>query len=160
MLKSTMLALSLASLPAVADVTLSLELPRHEGSQYRPYVAVWVENPQQQAVATIAVWRKEADWLKDMRRWWRKSGRYENDLPDGVSGATRKPGVHQLHWDGRDHQGNALPSGRYTLHIEAVREHGSRSLVSQSIELDQTASYHLKPVAELGPITIHTGVKS
>jgi len=160
MLKSTMLALSLASLPAVAEVTLSLELPRHEGGQYRPYVAVWVENPQQEAVATLAVWRKEADWLKDMRRWWRKSGRYANDLPDGVSGATRKPGVYPLAWDGRDHQGNPLPAGRYTLHIEAVREHGSRSLVSQSIELGQTASYQLQPVAELGPITIHTGVKS
>lgn len=160
MFKSTMLALVLVSVPAAAEVTLSLELPRHEGSQYRPYVAVWVENPQQQAVATLAVWRKEADWLKDMRRWWRKSGRYENGQPDGVSGATRKPGVYQLQWDGRDQQGKALPPGRYTLHIEAAREHGSRSLVSQGIELGQTTSYHLEPVAELGAITIHTGVKS
>ncbi len=35
-------------------------------------------------------------WLKDMRQWWRKSGR-ELQMPvDGLSGATRAPGEHQL----------------------------------------------------------------
>ncbi|HTJ96928.1 MAG TPA: DUF2271 domain-containing protein, partial [Rhodocyclaceae bacterium] len=63
-------------------------------------------------------------WLKDMRQWWRKSGRDLQMPVDGVSGATRAPGEHTLSFA----PGN-LPAGEYQLVIEAAREAGGREVV-------------------------------
>ncbi|MGH7021602.1 MAG: DUF2271 domain-containing protein, partial [Brevundimonas sp.] len=49
-----------AAAPAVAsaaDLTVSVELPRIASASYhRPYVAVWIENPDQSTAQTLAVW--------------------------------------------------------------------------------------------------------
>lgn len=136
-------------------VDIELTLPK--GNQHRPYVAVWVENAGQEPVKTLAVWQKEADWLKDMRRWWRKTGRYDQGELDAVTGATRKPGSYQLSWDGTDSQGQPVAAGEYLINIEAAREHGGRSLVQQTIMLGgDSQTQHLEPSAELGAIRIST----
>ena len=51
-------ALSTAAAPAMAaDLTVSVEIPRVSGASYhRPYVAVWIERPDNTAVRTMAVW--------------------------------------------------------------------------------------------------------
>src|SRR5690606_8983033 len=86
-----------------ADLNVTLTIPTLKVAEYhRPYVAVWIEKPDQSAVKTLAVWydtklakREGETWLKDMRQWWRRAGR-ETKMPvDGVSGATRAPGKHQ-----------------------------------------------------------------
>ena len=54
-------------------------------------------------VTNLAVWYqldkrddKGEQWLKDMRQWWRRSGRSASMPLDGVSGATQQPGVHSV----------------------------------------------------------------
>lgn len=157
-MKNSSLALLLLGATQVQAQQVNIELTLPAGAQYRPYVAVWVENAKQQQVRTLAVWRKEDDWLKDMRRWWRKAGRYDQGELDAVTSATRKPGQYRVQWDGTDLQGQPLASGEYRINVEAAREHGSRSLVQQRIQLGgEAARYHLKPTEELGDIIISTG---
>jgi len=67
---------------AAAELNLSVEIPRMSVAEYHnPYVAIWVEKPDQTAVKTLAVWydiklrNSEGEtWLKDMRQWWRRPG--------------------------------------------------------------------------------------
>jgi hypothetical protein len=96
---------SLFAVPALAaEMSLSVEIPRLDVAEYhRPYVAIWLEGSGQQHVADLAVWYdlKLADaegekWLKDLRQWWRRSGRNLQMPVDGVSGATRAVGTHAL----------------------------------------------------------------
>ncbi|MCZ7554796.1 MAG: VIT domain-containing protein [Bacteroidia bacterium] len=39
------------------------------------------------------------------------------------------PGLHTVHFDGRDARGNALPSGSYTLVLSGTRVYGSRTML-------------------------------
>ena len=82
---------------------------------------------------------KKPDWIKDLRRFWRKTGRADQPLVDARTGATKGPGQYQLRWDGKDDQGVAVPNGEYQLVIEAAREHGGRQLVKQKFNWDGTA---------------------
>lgn len=131
--------LAVALAPAAgfaADLSLTVEVPRLDVAEYhRPYVAIWIEKPDQSFVGNLAVWydlkmrnKEGTKWLKDMRAWWRKSGR-ELDMPvDGISGATRAPGVHTVSFGGNSAL-KTLPAGEYQLVIEAAREVGGRELL-------------------------------
>lgn len=130
-------AAPLAPANALPEMTLSVEIPRLQVAEYhRPYVAIWVEKPDQQAVANLAVWydlglrnREGEKWLKDLRQWWRRTGR-ELSMPiDGVTGATRAPGRHTLTIDTARTKLSDLPAGQYALVIEAAREVGGRELL-------------------------------
>jgi hypothetical protein len=124
--------------PALAaEVRVTVELPRLQVMEYyRPYTAVWIEKPDRTAVRTVAVWyntrlrnRKGTAWLNNVREWWRATGRHLKLPADGVSGATRAPGVHQIVFrPGTSHFGT-LPAGRYRLVVEAAREGGGRETV-------------------------------
>lgn len=125
------------SLPALAaDLALKVEIPRLAVAEYhRPYVAIWIEKADQSFAGNLAVWydlkmrnNEGTKWLKDMRSWWRKSGRELTMPVDGISGATRAPGEHTVQF------GNAaalakLPAGEYQLVVEAAREVGGREQV-------------------------------
>jgi hypothetical protein len=120
-----------------AELQLKLELPKLTVADYKkPYVAVWLEQPaDQSAVANLAVWYdlKKRDnggtkWLKDLRTWWRKSGRDVRMPVDGVSGATRSPGTHAVTFKGDLPALAALPAGDYALVVEAAREDGGREV--------------------------------
>ncbi|WP_415891112.1 DUF2271 domain-containing protein [Neptuniibacter sp. SY11_33] len=155
------LSLGLVSGSVISAGTHQIELtiPQIATSKYqRPFVAVWVEQKgQRKAVSTISVWFDDKKWLKDIRRWWRKAGRYGQAV-DGVTGATRAPGGYTLKWDGTDNQGKELPEGEYTLYLEAVREHGDRTLLKQKIALGKGQQvYKLDAGAELGPVNISIG---
>ena len=123
----------LMATPALAaDLELSLEIPRLTVAEYhRPYVAVWIENPDKTAVKTLAVWydvklknNEGQKWLKDMRQWWRRAGRDMSLPADGVSAATRAPGKHQVVFKGGAAPLGKLPAGQYNLVVEAAREVG------------------------------------
>jgi len=129
--------LSVSEMSRSGDLSVSVAIPSLNVAEYhRPYVAVWLEQPNQQFVANLAVWYdlKKRDnggtkWLKDLRQWWRKSGR-ELQLPvDGVSGATRNVGQHELLFKGTATPLATLPHGSYQLVIEAAREGGGRELL-------------------------------
>lgn len=118
------------------DLDVSVEIPRLEVAEYhRPYVAVWLEK-EGGGLTDLAVWYdvdmkdKEGEkWLKDMRQWWRRSGRSRQFPIDGVTAATRAPGVHRLAFRSGQSPLGELEAGRYTLLVEAAREVGGRELV-------------------------------
>jgi hypothetical protein len=137
------LTLPLAGAPAVAaDLALKVELPQLNVAEYhRPYLAAWLENADQKVVANLAVLydtRKKdnggAKWLKDVRQWWRKSGR-ELEMPmDGVSGATRAPGEHTLNFPAAKPLLDKLPAGQYQLVVEVAREAGGREALKVPLQ--------------------------
>lgn len=118
--------------PGVMDVTVSI--PRLKVAEYhKPYIAFWVEKPGAQA-KTVAVWydhdmkaNEGTKWLRDVRQWWRASGRAMTFPANGITGATRAPGTHKISFTRA--QLGALAPGQYTLLIEAAREVGGRELL-------------------------------
>ena len=132
----------LAAPVSAAELHIDIELPEFAVSDYRrPYVAVWIERPDNSVAANLAVWydvRMRNDegttWLKDMRLWWRRIGR-ELEVPiDGVTSATRAPGTHRLSFVAGNEPLGALEAGEYRVVVEASREHGGREVVSVPIE--------------------------
>lgn len=130
---------SLGAAPANAQqMEIVVEIPQLNVAEYhRPYVALWIEGADQKAAANLAVWyqmRSTAEghgtkWLPDLRQWWRKSGRTLEVPIDGVTGATRPAGKHELTFDAKQAQLANLKPGQYTLVIEAAREVGGRELL-------------------------------
>lgn len=158
------LALSLAAMPALAAPALnvSIEVPRLEVSEYhRPYVAVWVEREDQSVAANLAVWyavngREGTKWLADLRQWWRRSGRSTPVPIDGVTGATRPAGVHQLRFEAGKAPLGDLPAGKYAVVIEAAREVGGREIVKLPFEWPARAAARAEArgSSELGAVSI------
>ncbi|HMO74852.1 MAG TPA: DUF2271 domain-containing protein [Sphingopyxis sp.] len=122
----------LAAAPATMDVTVTI--PRLKVAEYhRPYVAIWVEKEGAKA-KTVAVWydhdmkdNEGTKWLRDVRQWWRVSGRSLTFPANGITGATRAPGTHKVSFS-RAQLGATAP-GQYLLVIEAAREVGGRELL-------------------------------
>lgn len=121
------------------EMHLKVTLPTINTAEYhRPYVAIWIEKPDQSVEKNLAVWysQKKTDkgeqsdkWLKDLRQWWRKSGRDQAMPLDGVTGATRPVGEHKLSFiEGKSPLGT-LAAGQYNLVVESAREKGGRELV-------------------------------
>jgi hypothetical protein len=158
-------ALSAAALAAVAtpalaaDLSVSIEIPRLTVAAYhRPYVAVWIERPDNTAVRTLAVWYEVSnvaegkDWLKDMRTWWRRGGRALSLPADGVSSATKAPGRHTVTIPAarlRD-----LPAGDYVVVVEAARELGGRESVRVPFRWGAANTARAAGTTELGAVSV------
>jgi len=155
------LPLLAAPFPDNAKVDFEFELPKIDTSMYaRPYVAVWIEDEKRKPVKTIQLWVGKDEWLKDLRSWWRKVGRYDRELVDAVTSATRPAGQYRFVWDGTNDDGQRLEQGDYTLHVEVVREHGGRNYLRQKMQLaDSEVRYQIKPTEETGVITVNYQVK-
>jgi len=155
------LPLLAAPFPDNAKVDFEFELPKIDTSMYaRPYVAVWIEDEKRKPVKTIQLWVGKDEWLKDLRSWWRKVGRYDRELVDAVTSATRPAGQYRFVWDGTNDDGQRLEQGDYTLHVEVVREHGGRNYLRQKMQLaDSEVHYQIKPTEETGVITVNYQVK-
>lgn len=127
---------AIAAQVSAAEMEVKVDIPRLAVAEYhRPYVAIWIEDAQGH-VADLSVWydlkmrdREGEKWLKDMRQWWRRSGRALALPVDGLSSATRPVGQHSLHFD-REHPAlKTLGPGDYQLLVEAAREVGGRELL-------------------------------
>ena len=154
-----------ASASMAADINVTVDIPRIDASEYhRPYVAVWVENADQSVATNLAVWYAQEEtkegagtkWLADLRQWWRRSGRDQSMPIDGVSGATRPVGQHQLRFDASKPPLAQLKPGRYGLVVEAAREVGGRELLRIPFDWPITETLHLdaKGEHELGLIKL------
>lgn len=128
------------------ELAVDFELGRAEGERYRrPYVAIWVEDTDGFPVRTVLLWvlqsPKGARWIPDLRRWRRSDDTRrladDKDLVTTTSGATRNPGKYSVVWDGKDDAGVAVKPGKYTLYVEAAREHGPYSLVKHEFTLGE-----------------------
>lgn len=161
------LPLALASLAAgsvagpalAADLSVSVTLPRLNVAAYhRPYVAVWIERPDNTAVRTLAVWYEVSnvaegkDWLKDMRTWWRRGGRSMTLPADGVSSATKAPGTHTVRVPGA--RLSNLPAGDYVLVVEAARELGGREVVRVPFRWGAANTGRASGSTELGAVAV------
>ena len=155
--KQAVLAAMLAgaiSAPAMAEkITVDFSLPELSTQDYnKPYVAIWTETKEKSD--TLLLWhltkREEDKWLVDIRRWWRKVGRYGEMPADGVTGATKGPGDYSVTLDIGE-------LAQFNLMIEVVREDGGRSLLRQAIDTDKSTKYTLKADAEIGNVTINVG---
>ena len=88
-------------------------------------------------VRTLLLWvlqsQKGQRWIPDLRRWHRSDDTRrlvdDKDMVGTVSGATRNPGKYSVRWDGKDDHGKAVKPGKYTLYLEAAREHGTYQLM-------------------------------
>jgi hypothetical protein len=152
-------AAAVAGPALAADLTVSVEVPRLSVAAYhRPYVAVWIERPDNTAVRTMAVWYETSnvaegkDWLKDMRTWWRRGGRAMTMPADGISSATKAPGRHTVTLPGarlRD-----LPAGNYVVVVEAARELGGREVVRVPFRWGGANTGRATGTTELGAVSV------
>lgn len=153
-------AAAVAGPALAADLTVSVEIPRLSVAAYhRPYVAVWIERPDNTAVRTMAVWYETSnvaegkDWLKDMRTWWRRGGRAMTMPADGISSATKAPGRHTVTLPGarlRD-----LPAGDYVVVVEAARELGGREVVRVPFRWGGANTARASGSTELGAVSVN-----
>jgi hypothetical protein len=149
---------------AAADLAVGVEIPRLEVAEYhRPYVAIWLEKADQAIAGNLAVWydvkmknEEGTKWLKDMRQWWRKSGRDLTMPVDGLSGATRPPGSHEVAFPAAKAPLAGLAPGAYVLVVEAAREVGGRELLRIPFywPLAQGFTAEAKGAHELGTVTL------
>ena len=153
--------------PALAaGLAASIEVPRLNTSEYhRPYVAAWIERADNSVAATVAVWYdvrtrtnnpegEGTKWLKDLRQWWRRTGR-DLEMPiDGITGATKPAGKHPINL--ADATTAKLAPGAYKFVVEAAREVGGREVVSIPFQWPPTKAE--QPVtsgsSELGEIKL------
>ena len=121
---------------AAWELAIDLELAQIQGR--RPYVAVWIEDKDKFPVRTVALWFRKPRYLPEMRAWYRDDrtrARAEGtEIAASVSSATRPPGKYTLKWDGKDNQGKLVKPGKYTVFIEAAREHGTYQLIRQEMD--------------------------
>ncbi|NGM37367.1 DUF2271 domain-containing protein [Methylobacterium sp. DB0501] len=166
-LRSSVTALFSALLTAptgASELTVSVQIPRLEVAEYhRPYVAVWLERPDQSVAANLAVWydiakpgREGTKWLKDMRQWWRRVGR-ELEMPvDSVSGATRPVGEHALRFSADAAPLKDLAPGSYQIVVEAAREVGGREIVRLPLSwpAGEPGAKEVRGAEELGRVAV------
>lgn len=164
----TTLACALTGLYAAsgqaASLSIEIEIPRIESTQYhRPYVAVWLQSPDRKLVRDIAVWydhkmpkAEGTKWLKDMRQWWRVSGRSQSEPADGITGATQPVGTHTIKIDDTHTALAGLPPGGYQLIVEAAREKGGREVLSLPLPwpTQSAIAVEAKGETELGRVAL------
>ncbi len=110
------------------------------GMTRRPYVAVWVEDKDHFPVRTVALWYDgKSRYLPELRAWYRadrlRAMAEGSQIVDAVTSATRTAGKYTLQWDGKDNSASQYPPGKYTVIIEASREHGTYQIIRQEIDL-------------------------
>ncbi len=155
--------LVLSAQALAADLTVKVEIPKLNVAEYhRPYVAIWLQDEAQQATNLAVQYdvnkknNAGAKWLKDMRQWWRRSGR-ELQMPvDGVSGATPNVGVQRLSFSTRQGPLAGLAAGKYTLMVEAAREAGGREVLEIPLQWPPKKAQQLKAAGqhELGAVVV------
>jgi len=137
LLRSLALTATLVLPAHAASLTVDIDIPKLDVASYhRPYVALWIEQPDHRVAADLAVWYEldnkndeGTKWLKDLRQWWRRSGRNHSFPIDGVSGATKPVGNHLVTFEDGKAPLATLPAGQYNLVVEAARELGGRELL-------------------------------
>jgi thiamine biosynthesis lipoprotein len=123
------------------ELIVTIELSLIEGFRvHRPYVVVWIEDEAHAPVRTIALWFAKYKYLNELRAWSRdestRSVSQDTHIMNSVSSATRPPGKYSFRWDGKDDFGNFVKPGKYTVMIEAAREHGTYQLMHQEMDFN------------------------
>lgn len=144
-------------------LSVQIDIPQQNVAEYhKPYVAGWIEDSTGAAAGNVFVWYdiKKRDnagqkWLKDLRTWWRKSGR-DLTSTDGFSGATRSPGRQTLSLDTNATALKGLKPGSYVFVVEASREGGGHDLVKIPLNWNpaKATTGAAKGAGELGDVRV------
>ena len=151
--------------PTGHEFQVDFEISRAQNSRRyrRPYVAVWIEDKDKFPVKTLSLFLMQNNpgprWYRDVRRWYRDDQIRKlvdsTDIIKTVSKPTRNPGKYKIAWDGRDDLGKLLKPGKYTLFIEAAREHGTYQLIKQEFEFGKSfEKKKLKGNAEISAASV------
>jgi len=159
--------LILSPLSYAANLAISVEVPRLTVAEYHaPYAAIWIEKMDEddkKFTRTLAVWyenkkpnQEGQKWLKDLRQWWRRDGRDLTMPIDGVAGATKLGGTHELTFVVGQAPLGDLPKGQYQLMVEMAREVGGREIVKLPFAwpVANTAKLAAQGSAEVGAVTL------
>lgn len=154
----------MAGAAQAGTLELTVEIPKLNVAEYhRPYVAIWIEDASGKVAGNLSVWyavhlkdEEGEKWLKDIRQWWRRTGR-GLDMPiDGVSSPTKPPGKNTVTFDTSKGAFANLAPGEYKIIVEASREVGGKELVEIPFKwapgAEATAS--ASGTTELGAITL------
>lgn len=164
LLISTALTTLAAGSAVAGEAAIGIDIPRLTVAEYhKPYVAFWLENADGSRIINLAVWydtklkdNEGTKWLKDMRQWWRRTGRELTMPADGLSSPTRAPGLHQIVFDSNATPLKGLAPGTYQLVVEAAREVGGRELLRVPFDWPPKAPVNLdaKGESEIGSVTL------
>lgn len=123
------------------ELVIDLDIKQPGGFAKRPYVAVWLEDKDKFPVRTVALWYDRDRWLPELRAWYRddrlRATAEGTQITGTVASATRGAGKYTVKWDGKDNAGKPVKPGKYTIIVEASREHGPYQVMRG--ELDSTA---------------------
>lgn len=134
--------------PTGFSASIAYEIPRIASESYRaPYVTIWITDENKQLVRTLLVLGADPKWIDSNYIWWRRYGRKMQAL-DTVAKPTRQPGRYNLSWDGLDDAGQRVGQGKYIVHVEASREHGTHTYQSFDVELGAKAAEKSLPAKE------------
>lgn len=142
------------------ELGVELNLPRIDDARYRrPYVAVWIEDADHFPVRTLTLWTQNPRWLPELKQWYRddqiRNLSEGTDISKTIGSATRPAGKYNLKWDGKDNEGKLVKAGKYTVVVEASREHGSYQVERHELNFTGTPSQATLPAgAELGTVTL------
>ncbi len=148
--------------PAGYEVDLAISLkkpgPGGKGPPKRPYVAVWVENENNERVRTVTVWGNQRKYLPDLPNWW-KLAQQDEAWAQSMTKATRPAGKYAIAWNGQDDKGKPLPPGTYTIALEVSREHGAKTLDKGTIVCGKMPAKGTIPAtSEFDPAEISYGL--
>jgi thiamine biosynthesis lipoprotein ApbE len=120
------------------ELVITVELAQFGAQVRRPYMAVWIEDRDKFPVRTLALWYNKDRFLPELRAWYRgsrlRSMAGGPDIAHSISSATRPAGKYTLKWDGKDDAGKPVKAGKYTVFIEASREHGGYAVLHQEMD--------------------------
>jgi len=142
------------------ELIVNVEIPQTQGfGARRPYVAVWIEDKDRYPVRTLAVLFEKTRWLNELRAWYRddrlRAMSEGTEILNSVTSATRSPGKYTFKWDGKDNSGKLVKEGRYTVLVEAAREHGGYNLDKREIDFKgEPVQVQLPPGGELGTVAL------
>jgi FAD:protein FMN transferase len=155
--------------PYEMNIEFEIAKPANSGRYRRPYVAVWIEDQDEYPVKTLSLFLMANNpgprWHRDLRRWYASDQlRLLSDdtkLIGTISKPTRNPGSYKVAWNGKDDHDKVLKEGKYTLYIEAAREHGTYQLIKYPFELGPKAfKEELKGNVEIQSAKIQYSKKS
>jgi len=139
-----------------AEGTLHVEFTSVSlGGRYSPknVGAVWLEDASGSYITTLERWagiraRYLSDWNAASGGW----GFFGSPEPDAVSQATlTRHESHAVTWDSRDLDGQVLPDGSYTLHIELTD--ADRAGATASIPFEKNTQGFSETPADQMPYT-------
>ncbi len=126
-------------------VQFTINRPDTRGERYRrPFVSVWIADENGYPVRNLVLWvvltgSGPQEWLPDLKRWYRgelaRRKAQKTDMVRAISRPTRPPGTYTVVWDGKNDLGQPVGPGKYTLMIEAAREHGTYQVIRKDVNL-------------------------